>query len=125
MRLTVLTPAATLLDVPQALRLQVQLSDGGWIGILPRHGPLLAETVAGPLAYADEAGEHFIELEAGILEVRGGDVTMLTSGRGAGWAGVHPAAEDEGEVRFDRLAQALFAALGAQPESEGDERPGA
>ena len=125
MRLSVLSPASTLLEVPEALSVQVQLSDGGWIGILPGHGPLLAETVEGPLAYADEAGEHFLELEAGILEVQDGAVTILTGGRGAGWRGMHPAPADEEQVRFDRLAQALFASLGAQPESEGDERPGA
>jgi F0F1-type ATP synthase epsilon subunit len=112
-----LTPAETLLDVGQAAWVQVRLADGGGIGIYPGHAPLLAETVAAPIRYADPSGEQALDLEAGILQVDGDGVTVFTSGS-------HPAREgpppprDSGseELRFDRLARALLATIRAQPE---------
>jgi hypothetical protein len=113
--LRVLTPAETLLDVPEVAWVQVQLADGGGIGIWPGHGPLLAETRTAPLRYADQAGEHIQELEAGILEISRDGVTIFTSGL-AGSGGPGPLSDqDEGMVRFDRLIQALFAALKGHP----------
>ena len=53
MRLTVLTPAETLLEVEGVKWVRVQLADGGGISIWPGHAPLLAETVAAELRYAD------------------------------------------------------------------------
>ena len=52
MRLTVLTPAETLLEVEGVKWVRVQLADGGRISIWPGHAPLLAETVAAALRYA-------------------------------------------------------------------------
>ena len=78
LRLTVLTPAETLLDVAEVAWVQVQLSDGGGIGIYPGHAPLLAETITAPLRYADGLGEHVLDLEAGILQVERGGVTIFT-----------------------------------------------
>ena len=80
LRLMVLTPAKTLLDVEEVAWVQVRLADGGGIGIYPGHAPLLAETVAAPLRYADGSGEHSLHLEAGILQVDGEGVTIFTSG---------------------------------------------
>jgi F0F1-type ATP synthase epsilon subunit len=80
LRLTVLTPAETLLDVEEVAWVQARLADGGGIGIYPRHAPLLAETVTAPLRYADSSGEHTLGVEAGILQVDGDGVTILTSG---------------------------------------------
>ena len=51
MRLTVLTPAETLLEVEGVKWVRVQLADGGGISIWPGHAPLLAETVAAELRY--------------------------------------------------------------------------
>jgi len=79
LRLMVLTPARTLLEVEGVAWVQVRLSDGGPIGIYPGHAPLLAETVTAPLRYADEAGEHTLGLEAGILQVDRDGVTVFTS----------------------------------------------
>lgn len=53
MRLTVLTPAETLLEVEGVKWVRVQLADGGGISIWPGHAPLLAETVAAALCYAE------------------------------------------------------------------------
>ena len=80
LRLTVLTPAETLLDVEEVAWAQIRLADGGGIGIYPGHAPLLAETVSAPLRYADRSGVHTLDLEAGILQVDRGGVTVLTSG---------------------------------------------
>jgi F-type H+-transporting ATPase subunit epsilon len=80
LRLTVLTPAETLLDVEGVAWVQAHLADRGGIGIYPGHAPLLAETVAASLRYADPSGEHALDLDAGILRVEGDSVTILTSG---------------------------------------------
>lgn len=80
LRLQVLTPAARLLAVEAAAWVQVQLADGGGIGIWPGHAPLLAETVAAPLRYADGQGEHHLEVGAGVLHIEPGRVTILTLG---------------------------------------------
>ena len=123
LRLMVLTPAKTLLDVAEVAWVQVQLSDGGGIGIYPGHAPLLAETVTAPLRYADELGEHALDLEAGILQVEGDGVTIFTSGL-AQTSKVSETArlsspkssEVSDGARFDRLARALLTTLQAQPE---------
>jgi F0F1-type ATP synthase epsilon subunit len=115
LRLTVLTPAETLLDVGEAAWVQVQLSDGGGIGIYPGHAPLLAETVAAPVRYADESGEHALDLEAGILQVELEGVTIFTSGL-AQTSEVSETSEVSDGAHFDRLARALFTTLQTQPE---------
>ena len=113
LRLMVLTPVETLLDVAEVAWVQVQLSDGG-IGIYPGHAPLLAETVTAPLRYADELGEHALDLEAGILQVERDGVTIFTNGL-AQTSKVSETPEVSGGARFERLAQALLTTLQAQP----------
>jgi F-type H+-transporting ATPase subunit epsilon len=115
LRLMVLTPAQTLLDVAEVAWVQVQLSDGGGIGIYPGHAPLLAETVTAPLRYADELGEHALDLEAGILQVERDGVTIFTSGL-AQTSEVFETSDVSEGARFERLAQALLTTLQAQPE---------
>ncbi len=80
LRLKVLTPAGTLVDEAVAW-VQARLADGGTIGIWPRHAPLVAETVNAQVRYADELGEHSLELEAGILHIDPAGVIILTPGR--------------------------------------------
>lgn len=98
LRLTVLTPAGALLDVDDAAWVQVPLADGGSVGIYPGHAPLLAETRRAPLRYAAAGEERRTEeLEAGILQVTGHRVLLLTGGPGT-------TSPPRGEVqRFDRL----------------------
>jgi len=109
-----LTPAETLLDVAEVAWVQVQLSDGGGIGIYPGHAPLLAETVTAPLRYADELGEHALDLEAGILQVERDGVTIFTSGL-VQTSKVSETSEVSGGARYERLARALLTTLQAQP----------
>lgn len=80
LRLTVLTPAEMIWQAELVRWIQVQLADGGGLGIWPGHAPLLAETVTAPLRYADDAGEQAINLAAGILQIAAGEVTIFTSG---------------------------------------------
>lgn len=115
LHLTVLTPARTLLDVESAAWVQAQLADGGPVGIYPGHAPLLAETVAAPLRYADRSGEHALDLGGGILRVNGEGVMVLT--RGVETSRVSETLEvSEDDWRFDRLARELLSALSAQPD---------
>lgn len=110
--LRVWTPGETILETEDVRWVQAQLADGGGIGIRPGHAPLLAETVTAPLRYADGEGEHILDLEAGILQIELGSVTVYTSGRARG---ARSQEAPEG-AHFDRLARALLAALKAQPE---------
>jgi len=112
LRLTVLTPAETVLEVEKVAWIQARLADGGGIGIYPGHAPLTAETVSAPLRYADPSGERAIDLEAGVLLVEAGGVTIFTSGP-AQTSKVSRTFSDE--ARFDRLAQALLATMQARP----------
>ena len=118
--LQILTPAATLVDVPDVAWLRVPLGDGGEIGIRPGHGALLAETACGEVRYADAMGVHTVALEAGLLSVSHGRVTILTGGAAQGTE-LGPPGGDDGAARYDRLAQALFAALkGSAEEGHGE-----
>jgi len=81
LRLLVRTPEAVLLNTSGVLWVQARLADGAGIGILPGHGPLLAETVAGRLEYADGDGDHVLTVRAGVLRVESGQVTIYTSER--------------------------------------------
>ena len=148
MRLTVLTPAETLLEVEGVKWVRVQLADGGGISIWPGHAPLLAETVAAELRYAGGAipqstvegpvplqstvegpvapqntvegnGERTLDLEGGIVQVQRDHVTILTGGALRHAVTSRPPGGDEDEARFDRLARALLTTLGAQLESSG------
>jgi F0F1-type ATP synthase epsilon subunit len=118
-RLVVLTPEEPLLDAGEVAWVQAHLADGGGIGIYPGHAPLVAETVTAPLRYADPAGEHALDLEAGILQVDAEGVTIFTSGP-AQTSKVSETLEVSEEARFDRLAQALVATMRAQPDGMAD-----
>lgn len=104
--LQVLTPAETIVSAESVSIVRARLTDGGWIGILPRHAPLIAETVAGDLRYRDAGGEHTVCLAAGILHVEQDCVTVLTSGYAQQDAEAGNTSETE--MRFDRLAEALL-----------------
>lgn len=113
LHLRVWTPDEVILDIEQVNWVNLELTDGGGIGIRPGHAPLMAETLTAPVYYEDESGKHLLFLEAGILQVERTRVTVLTNGL----ANVEDSEErpDEEETRFDRLARALFAMLNAQP----------
>jgi F0F1-type ATP synthase epsilon subunit len=111
----VLTPERPLLEAEGVTWVQAHLADGGPIGIYPGHAPLLAETAAALLRYADLAGEHALDLAAGILQVGGGDVIVL-AGELVQTPEVSETSEVLQDVRFDRLARDLLARLEAQPD---------
>ena len=115
LRLIVLTPVETLLEASNVQRVRVELADNLPLVIYPRHASLVAETIAAPLEYADEAGQHSLNLEAGVLKILSGEVILFTPGSGA--LQVTESAEGEEETeRFDRLARTLMESLGAGPE---------
>ena len=113
LHLRVWTPDEVILDIEHANWVNLELADGGSIGIRPGHAPLMAETLTAPVYYEDASGEHLLFLEAGIIQVERPGVTVLTNGL----ANVEDSEErpDEEETRFDRLARALFTMLNAQP----------
>ncbi|MBN1136951.1 MAG: hypothetical protein JXM73_10210 [Anaerolineae bacterium] len=117
--LTVLGPAGKLLDEAQVDWVQVQLVDGGGIGIWPGHAPLIAETVSAPLIYAQNEQEHQIDLQPGILQVETGRVVILTGGEHEGVRGDQ--GQDAGTARFDRLARVLLARLRLEREEDARE----
>lgn len=79
MNLRVWTLSEVILDAEYVYWVKLDLVDGG-IGIHPGHAPLVAETVQSHLRYGDEAGEHSMLLEAGLLHVDQNGVTISTSG---------------------------------------------
>jgi F0F1-type ATP synthase epsilon subunit len=78
LRLEIFTAEKKILSVAHVLWLRIELVDGS-IGIRPGHAPLVAETASGPLIYADEQGEHRVNLLAGVLDIHGGVVSIFTS----------------------------------------------
>ncbi|MCZ7666912.1 MAG: hypothetical protein M5U34_06670 [Chloroflexi bacterium] len=60
--------------------IQVQLADGGGLGIWPGHRAAAGGNGDGSARYADDAGEQAINLAAGILQIAAGEVTIFTSG---------------------------------------------
>ncbi len=125
-RLSVLTPGKTLLDVADVRQVRLKLADHAWLSIYPRHAPLLAETLAGPVTYTTEAGAETIALSESILQVANDAVTLFTGGELAASLavmspGVSGVAEDEDAAYFDRLARVLLLSLSAHPGEGLDE----
>ncbi len=121
LHLSVQTPAERLLELDGVAWVQVELADGGSIGIWPEHAPLVAETVRGTLRWADAQGEHRRALEAGILDIAHNRVTIMTMG----FAGQ----EDRGRVpegagtqaAFVRLVRAFLSEMGPYSKAVEDE----
>jgi len=118
LRLIVLTPDRTLLDVTEATKVRVRLADDALLSIYPGHAPLIAETLPGPVAYDTVAGYGQLAIAEGILQVAAGEVTVLTSGL---QREEPPLTTVEGDQRFDRLAKQLLMGLQAQPQTAADE----
>jgi F0F1-type ATP synthase epsilon subunit len=130
LRFSVLTPGKTLLDVAEVSKVRMKLADGAWLSLYPRHAPLLAETLPGPVTYTTGAGEQAISLSESILQVAENNVTLFTGGELAAslaMPGEAAALEatDTDATHFDRLARALMRSLQALPtETLGDFEPG-
>lgn len=50
----------------------------GPICILPGHAPLIGSLDSDRLNYSDQTGDHYVEVQEGILHVQRGTVTILT-----------------------------------------------
>jgi F0F1-type ATP synthase epsilon subunit len=112
--LTVWTPGEALLEVDGVLEICALLTDGS-IGIFPGHAPLLAETVAGPLRYVDETGEHRVDLEIGILQIERHKVAVYTSGFVGQTSHEGDEASKSEAEQFDRLTWELMDILAVGP----------
>ena len=116
LRFVVLTPEKALLDVGGVRKVRVLLADGGWLSVYPGHAPLLAETVAGPVAYVTESGDAEIALTEGIVRIGDGTVTIFVGGLigAASMLDIELDDDEENEMlEFDRLAHVLMVTLGA------------
>lgn len=115
LRFSVLTPGKTLVDVGNVSKVRLKLADGGWLSIFPRHAPLLAETLAGPVTYATQMGEQTITLSESVLQVVENDVWLFTGGELITSTALPGEEDDEDAAHFDRLARALLLSLQALP----------
>jgi F0F1-type ATP synthase epsilon subunit len=115
LRLRVVTPVETLLEVEEANWVHVQLADEAGISIYPGHAALLAQSVSAPLRYADASGNHIFDVAGGIVQVEGDDVTVLTSSKMEARETRRPPAGPDVE-RFQRLARELQARLQSEEE---------
>jgi F0F1-type ATP synthase epsilon subunit len=102
-RLRVWSPAETVVDVEGVQWVHVELCHARPLTIWPGHAPLLAETMAETMRYADDTGTHAVALPSGILQVRESEVLILIGGALQSYT--------EGGERSDRLTDALLEAL--------------
>jgi len=78
-KLLILSPQETLLDLDDLQKVRVTLADGGSIGIHSGHHPLLAETITGIIEYGREFFTDRVGVQEGILRVEGDQVIIYTS----------------------------------------------
>ncbi|HOU14947.1 MAG TPA: hypothetical protein PKZ84_17705 [Anaerolineae bacterium] len=129
LRLSVVAPGKTLLEATNVGKVRLKLADQAWLSIYPRHAPLLAETLAGPVTYTSEAGDATLFVSESILQVVDNTVTLFASGEltapvTATASDASGDIEDEDAARFDRLARVLLQSLNAQPVAGLDEFTG-
>ena len=103
MRLLVLTPEAVLLEAENVTHVRASLSDGGSIGIRPRHHPLLADTLDGELGYTQNGERHALAVRAGILRVEPEQITLYTSGQ----MDMQPGSAAKAPTRLENLTREL------------------
>ena len=75
--LEVATPERAMVS-EQVSDVQVPGQDG-YLGILPRHAPLLSLLGAGALSYAAGGARHFLAVQGGLIEVLFGQVRVLAN----------------------------------------------
>jgi len=124
LRLTVLTPDRVLLAVDSATKVRMKLADDAWLSVYPNHAPLIAEVLPGPVQYDADAESGELSIAEGIVQVTGGQVTVLTSGhqRGTHTPETHaPETRPASDQQFDRLARQLLMSLQARPLSKVDD----
>jgi F0F1-type ATP synthase epsilon subunit len=106
LRLVAWTPGETLVEATKVEWVHVELSGNKGLTIWPGHAPMLGQTAAEPLRYADPSGTHLVDLPPGVLQVRDDTVTIFLASTIDDpvwkWTG------EDGE-RFERLAETLLA----------------
>jgi F0F1-type ATP synthase epsilon subunit len=101
LRLRVWSPAETVVDVAGVQWVHIELGQARPLTIWPGHAPLLAETTAEGLRYADDEGTHAVSLAPGMLQVSGNEVLILVGG-------ALQASEQDGDERLARLTETLL-----------------
>jgi F0F1-type ATP synthase epsilon subunit len=107
LRLVVWTPSEQLIDVDQVEWVHLGLIQDKALTIWPRHASLLAETVAGPVRYADQEGTHTVDLLPGMVHVREDTVSLYLPGT----LGEEAWPREEKGESFERLARTMLRAL--------------
>ena len=77
LELTIRTPLGLLLSASVD---RIQAEDrAGWFGIRPGRLDLVSVLLPGLLLYADRAGEGYVAIAGGLLDLRGGVCRVMTS----------------------------------------------
>lgn len=79
MRMEIHTMVGSPLVIEDVSSLNILISDGGWLGILPGHAPLVAATEEGEAFYTTNAVQKKLHINAGILSVADNVVSILTT----------------------------------------------
>lgn len=78
MQLNVLSPDSYVFQADNISYIDAH-TEGGAVGILPRHATMVAALDAAPLKYRDENGvAHYLFVDTGYLEVKDNVVTVLS-----------------------------------------------
>ncbi len=107
LRLLVWTPSETLIEADEVEWVHVELRGERGLTVWPGHAPLIAETVADVMRYADEEGTHVVDLPAGIVQISADTVTVFL----AGTPGEQAWSPGDRAERFDRLLGELIARM--------------
>jgi F0F1-type ATP synthase epsilon subunit len=111
LRLVVWTPSERLIDAEQVEWVHLELVDDRTLTIWPRHAPLLAETAAGAVRYADLEGTHTVDLLSGVVHVRNDVVSLYLPGTLGSAVGEDAQPIKGEETGFERLARTMLRAL--------------
>ena len=78
MKLNVLSPDSYVFQADNISYIDAH-TEGGAVGILPRHATMVAALDAAPLKYRDDNGvAHYLFVDTGYLEVKDNVVTVLS-----------------------------------------------
>lgn len=78
MQLNVLSPDSYVFQADNISYIDAH-TEGGAVGILPRHATMVAALDAAPLKYRDDNGvAHYLFVDTGYLEVKDNVVTVLS-----------------------------------------------
>ena len=108
--LTIVTPERPV--VHQSVLSVSVPGEGGYLGILPGHAPLLSELKPGELSYTVESTTHYVAVSWGFVEVLPDRVTIL--------AQTSERAEEIDVERARRAKQRAEERLGKPPDAEVD-----